>query len=98
MFPLYPLAVSRATIASMYPIQLVILAVLALLLGTLLLWLAGLSWKRGFRARITHRSHERRAFHGLFRAWPAAAAATTCDHAASGAELTFETDYCIEIS
>jgi len=43
MFPLYPLAVSRATIASMYPIQLVILAVLALLLGTLLLWLAGLS-------------------------------------------------------
>jgi hypothetical protein len=50
-------------------------------------------------ARASHTApHERRAFHSLFRAWPAAAAAAACDHAASGAELTFATDYCIEIS
>src|SRR6266540_4608036 len=53
---------------------------------------------RSRASRITHRSQEHRAFHGLFRAWPAAAAAAACDHCGFSAELTFETDYCIEIS
>jgi hypothetical protein len=45
-------------------------------------------------SQIDH--HEHRAFHGLFRAWPAAAAAAACDHAAPGLELTCGSDYCIE--
>jgi hypothetical protein len=45
-------------------------------------------------ARASHTApHERRAFHSLFRAWPAAAAAAACDHAASGAELTCGSDF-----
>jgi hypothetical protein len=50
-----------------------------------------------FASRIAR--HEHRALHGLFRAWAAAwHAVAVAGDLASRAELTFATDYCMEIS